>query len=89
MTKNAEFSKTVGPFLIFNGGERDTCICLVCPQQVSLMKKYIVLTIKILGGPEIGGPMLKLFSLIENPHLVLSATLSRPYCVTLLRKTLY
>jgi len=64
-------------------------VCLVGPQQVSLMKKYIVLTIKILGGPEIGGPMLKLFSLIENPHLVLSATLSRPYCVTLLRKTLY
>jgi len=40
LTKNAEFSKTVGPFPIFYGGEWDTCICLVCRQQVSLMKQY-------------------------------------------------
>jgi len=27
-------------FYFFDGGERDTCVCLVCPQQVSVMKKY-------------------------------------------------
>ena len=40
VTKNAEFSKIVGPFPVFYGGEWDTCICLVCPQQVSVMKQY-------------------------------------------------
>ena len=40
LIKNAEFSKTVGLFPIFYGGECDTCICLVCPQQVSVVKKY-------------------------------------------------
>ena len=40
LTKNAEFSKTVGPFPIFYGGEWKTCVCLVCPQQVSVVKKY-------------------------------------------------
>jgi len=39
LTKNAEFSKTVSLFPIFYGGEW-VPVCLVSPQQVSVMKKY-------------------------------------------------
>jgi len=34
------FPKGLVRFLFFYGGERDTCICLECPQQVSVMEKY-------------------------------------------------